>query len=55
MFVIDVGFGIVPCLKGQCQAPTHLSGALVRPDPGIGSCVCVYKLANQSQDGKCQI
>ena len=33
------------------QAPTHLSGALVRPDPGS----CVYELANQSQDGKCQI
>jgi len=33
------------------QAPTHLSGALVRPDPGS----CVYELANQSQDGKCRI
>jgi len=37
------------------QAPTHLLGALVRPDPGSSSCVCVYELANQSQDGKCQI
>jgi len=37
------------------QAPTHPSGALVRPNPGSGSSVCVYELANQSRDGKCRI
>jgi len=35
------------------QAPTHPSGALVRPDPSSSS--CVYELAYQSQDGKCRI